>query len=144
VIRRHISADAPDTLVLDLRPEDVTLPEGVKAVVRDVQPRSFTLRFESTWTRKVPVIGSAIDVSTAPGAESVRPQFDPAVVQISGPRHLILKIPSAQTVKTSIPYPDSMTHLVDIDTIALGPGIRARPAQVKVHLIQMPLSRPHA
>lgn len=144
VIRRQISADAPDTLVLDLRPEDVTLPEGVKAVVRDVQPRSFTLRFESTWTRRVPVIGSAIDVSTAPGAESVRPQFDPEVVQISGPRHLILRIPSAQTVKTSIPYPDSMTHLVDIDTIALGPGIRARPAQVKVHLSQMPLPRPHA
>lgn len=153
VIRRQISADAPDTLVLDLRPEDVTLPEGVEAVVRDVQPRSFTLRFESTWTRNVPVVASAIDIrplgsadslAQAPGSDSVRALFDPKVVQISGPRHLILKIPSAQTAKTSIPFPDSMTHLVDIDTIALGPGIRARPAQVKVHLFQVPTPRPHA
>jgi hypothetical protein len=146
MVRRQISADAPDTLVLDVRPEDVVLPEGVQAVVRDVQPRSFTLRFESTWSRKVRVTAAAIDVSPVPGSESVRPQFDPEVVQISGPRHLVLKIPSAQTVRTTIAYPDSMTHLVDIDTIALGPGIRARPAQVKVHLLptSTPTSRPHA
>src|SRR5437588_3513884 len=29
VIRRTIAADAPDTVVLDLRPGDVTLPDGV-------------------------------------------------------------------------------------------------------------------
>src|SRR3954464_9347818 len=28
-IRREITADAPDTLVIDLRPEDVILPDGV-------------------------------------------------------------------------------------------------------------------
>jgi hypothetical protein len=94
----------------------------------------------------VRVTAAAIDVSPVPGSESVRPQFDPEVVQISGPRHLVLKIPSAQTVRTTIAYPDSMTHLVDIDTVALGPGIRARPAQVKVHLLPTsgPVARPHA
>src|SRR5262245_14568573 len=55
VVRRQITSDAPDTLVLDLRPEDVILPDGIEAVVRDVQPRSMTLRFESTWSRRVPV-----------------------------------------------------------------------------------------
>ena len=67
VIRRSISSAAPDTLVVDLRPQDVILPEGVDAVVRVVAPRSVTLRFESTWSRKVPV-RSAIDVATSNGS----------------------------------------------------------------------------
>jgi YbbR domain-containing protein len=138
VIRRQVSSDAPDTLVVDLRPEDVVLPEGVDAVVRDVQPRSVTLRFEPTWTRRVPVVPAAIEIAAAPGAGVVKPQFDPQTVQISGPRHVILKMPSVRTVKTTIPYPDSLAHLVDIDTAALGPGVRVRPGQVKVHLLGNP------
>src|SRR3954463_13950697 len=39
-VRRQITSDTPDTVVLDLRPSDVTLPDGVDAVVRDIQPRS--------------------------------------------------------------------------------------------------------
>jgi hypothetical protein len=135
VIRRRVTADAPDTLVLDLRPEDVALPPGVDAVVRDVQPRSLTLRFEPTWTRRVPILSSAIDVTAAPGSGFIKTLFDPQTVQISGPRHLILKMPAVRTVKTTIPYPDSLPHLVDIDTMALGPGVRVRPGQVKVHLL---------
>jgi hypothetical protein len=138
LIRRQVTADAPDTLVLDLRPEDVVLPPDVDAVVRDVQPRSVTLRFEPTWTRRVPVVPAAIEIAAAPGAGVVKPQFDPQTVQISGPRHVILKMPSVRTVKTTIPYPDSLAHLVDIDTAALGPGVRVRPGQVKVHLLGNP------
>lgn len=133
VIHRQISADSPDTLVLDLRPADVALPEGVNVVVRNVYPRSLTLRFESTWSRKVPV-RSAIDIATAPGsvAAHVSLHFDPDSVQISGPRHRVAQIASVQTVRTSITIPDSLPHLVDIDTTLLGPEIRAKPAQVKV------------
>ncbi len=135
IIRRQITADAPDTLVVDLRPEDVVLPEGVDAVVRDVQPRSLTLRFEPTWTRRVPIIATGIEVLALPGSGFIRPQFDPQTVQVSGPRHVILKMRSVRTMKTTIAYPDSLAHLVDIDTSALGPGVRVRPGQVKVHLL---------
>src|SRR3954469_15705967 len=31
-VRRQITSDTPDTVVLDLRPSDVTLPDGVDAV----------------------------------------------------------------------------------------------------------------
>src|SRR3954469_5795783 len=96
LIRRQISADSPDTVVLDLRPDDVTLPDGVDAVVRDVQPRSVTLRFESTWTRKVRV-RSAIDIATAEYSGPVTPEFDPETVQVTGPRHLVLRVPSVRT-----------------------------------------------
>ena len=140
LIRRQITADAPDTLVLDLRPEDVILPDGVDAVVRDVQPRQLTLRFEPTWSKKVPVVPSGIDVVSPPGMGTVLPRFDPETVQISGPRHLVLSVTSVKTNKTTIPFPDSLAHLVDIDTAALGPNIRVRPTQVKVQLTLLPHS----
>ena len=138
VIHRQISADSPDTLVLDLHPSDVALPEGVDVVVRKISPQSLTLRFESTWTRKVPV-RSAIDIAAAPGTAArgaglghMSMHFDPDSVEISGPRHRVAQIASVQTVRTSITIPDSLPHLVDIDTTLLGPEIRAKPAQVKV------------
>lgn len=138
MIRRQITADAPDTLVLDLRPADVVLPDGIDAVVTDVFPRQLPLRFESTWSKKVPVVPSGIDIVAAPGTGTVLPRFDPEVVQISGPRHLVLTISSVRTSKTTIPFPDSLAHLVDIDTTALGAGVRVKPTQVKVQLTLLP------
>jgi YbbR domain-containing protein len=143
VIHRRITANSPDTLVVDLRPEDVVLPNGVDAVVRDVQPRSLTLRFESTWNRKVPVVPERIEVVSAPLAGTMRTQFDPPIVQISGPRQMVLQIRSVRTTKTTIVYPDSQTHLVDIDTTALGAGVRVRPTQVKVQLTFVPSTAVH-
>lgn len=131
VIRRQINSDAPDTLVIDLRPGDVILPEGVDAVVREIEPRSVTLRFESTWTRKVPV-RSAIDIATLngpPGPLSVH--IDPQTVEVTGPRHLVANVPFVKTTRTTIPFPDSLPHLVGLDTTGLT-GVRLRPPQVKV------------
>ena len=131
-IRRQIAADSPDTVVLDLRPADVTLPDGVDAIVRDVQPRSVTLRFESMASRRVRVT-SAIDVAMRGGGGPVTTILDPAVVEITGPRHLLQKISSVKTVRTTIPFPDSLPHLVDIDTTGFG-SARVKPAQVKVEI----------
>jgi len=135
-IRRQITSDAPDTVVIDLRPDDVTLPEGVDAVVREIRPQSLTLRFETTWTRKAPV-HSAIEVSDNMGTPLMT-RFDPESVQVTGPRRLVLRIPSVRTVKTIIPFPDSLPHLVDIDTTGFGAGVRVRPSQVKVLITPVP------
>lgn len=133
-IRRVIAADAPDTLVIDLRPEDVVLPVGVDAVVREIEPRSITLRFESTWSRRVGV-QSAIDIATTNGIPgNVSPRIDPGVVEVTGPRHVVARINFVRTIRTTISYPDSLPHLVDIDTTTLGPGVRVKPAQVRVTL----------
>jgi hypothetical protein len=131
-IRRTIAADAPDTVVLDLRPADVTLPEGVDAVVQQLSPRSVTLKFESTWTRKMPV-HSAIDIAVVQPQGTIVPVFDPETVQITGPRHLVLRVASVRTIKTTLSYPDSLPHLIDIDTTGFGP-LRVKPPQVKVEL----------
>jgi hypothetical protein len=136
-IHRQITADSPDTLVIDLRPDDVTLPDGVDAVVRDVQPRSVTLRFESMSSRKVPV-RSAVDVATVGNPGPVVLRFDPESVQVTGPRHILMTISSVRTVRTVISFPDSLPHLIDIDTIGLNPAVRVRPAQVKAQLSLAP------
>lgn len=132
VIHRQIASNSPDTVVLDLRPSDVTLPDGIDAVVRDVQPRSVTLRFESIASRKVPV-RSAIDVAMRGITGPVSTVLEPSVVEVTGPRHLLQHVTSVRTVKTTIPFPDSLPHLVDIDTTGLG-AVRVRPGQVKVEI----------
>src|SRR5256885_16982653 len=51
VIKRQIAANSADTVVVDLSTSDVALPAGVGAIVRALQPRSVTLRVESTSAR---------------------------------------------------------------------------------------------
>jgi len=134
IIRRQITSETPDTLVVDLRPQDVTLPAEVdgEVDVRDVYPASITLRFEPTWTRSVPV-RSAVGVRYPAGQVAPLVRLDPASVQITGPRLSVLKLPFVTTVQTLITAPDSLPHLVDIDTAALR-GVRVRPTQVKVQI----------
>jgi hypothetical protein len=132
VVRRQITSDAPDTLVLDLRPQDVVLPDGIEAVVRDVQPRSMTLRFESTWSRRVPV-QSMIAMTPPDWPGPVAVHLEPDSVQVSGPRHIVLRVRYVPTVPTTISLPDSLPHLVDLDTTRL--GVRVRPTQVKVQVM---------
>jgi hypothetical protein len=57
VVRRSVSGDAPDTLVLDLTAADVHVPPELAGQVRvlDVQPRSITLRFKTRASRRVPI-----------------------------------------------------------------------------------------
>src|SRR5256885_2993360 len=134
VIKRQIAANSPDTVVVDLSTSDVELPAGVDAIVRGVEPRSVTLRFESTSSRVVPV-HSAVQVV----ADSLHPsppvavRLDPERVEVSGPRQRVLGVPYVVTARVVIPATDSLPHLVDIDTTRL--GLRVRPSQVKVHLV---------
>jgi hypothetical protein len=89
------------------------------------------------------VMPEGIEIVAAPVGGMVRAQFEPAIVQISGPRQLVAQIASVRTNKTTILYPDSQTHLVDIDTTALGAGVRVRPTQVKVQLTVAPAVPAH-
>jgi hypothetical protein len=134
VIRRNISANSPDTVVIDLSASDVDLPPGVDAIVRGIEPHSITLRFESTSSRMVPV-RSAIQVVI----DTLRPRTDLAVrlepdsVEVSGPRQRVLGLPFVTTTRVTIPAGDSLPHLVDIDTARL--GVRVKPSQVKAHIV---------
>lgn len=132
VITKAMSANTPDTVVVDLGVQDVDVPQGV--TVRDVQPRSVTLRFEPTSTKVVPVrsaVQVVFDSLTAP--YDVRIRIDPDSVEVSGPRRIVLSLRSVSTTKAVIPAGDSLPHLVDIDTSRL--GIRVKPPQVKALVV---------
>lgn len=134
VIRRQIAANSPDTVVVDLSTSDVQLPPGVDAIVRGVEPRSVTLRFETTSSRLVPVRSSVQVVSdTLHPTGPIAVRLDPDQVEVSGPRQRVLSLEYVTTVRVAIPATDSLPHLVDIDTTRL--GLRVKPSQVKVHLV---------
>lgn len=137
VIRRTISANSPDTVVVDLSTSDVDLPAGVDAIVRGIEPRSVTLRFESTSSRTVPV-RSAVQVvtDTLHPSPQVAVRLEPERVEVSGPRQRVLGTQFVTTARVTIPATDSLPHLVDIDTTRL--GLRVKPSQVKVHLVPAP------
>jgi len=137
LIKRQISANSPDTVVVDLSTSDVELPAGVDAIVRGIEPRSVTLRFESTSSRVVPV-RSAVQVvaDTLHPSPPVAVRLEPERVEVSGPRQRVNGVEYVTTARVVIPATDSLPHLVDIDTTRL--GLRVKPSQVKVHLVPSP------
>src|SRR4051812_15186085 len=132
VISRVIANDVPDTLVLDLAPSDIKLPAGLEnsIIVRDVQPRSLTLRFETSSVRVVPV-RSELRIEPVGGAYQVR--FEPESVEVSGPRQAVARVNHVSTVRATIYGNDSIPHLVDVDTTRL--GARVKPTQVKAYVV---------
>jgi hypothetical protein len=131
-IRRQISNDAPDTLVVPLRTTDIEIPDGVEVIVHDVQPTSVTLRFEHMRSRVVPV-RSAIRMQMPPGAAPVAVRFEPDVVTARGPRAAVARLRYVPTLPDSIAL-DTLPHLVDLDTAGL--GVVVRPAQVKAIFVR--------
>jgi hypothetical protein len=131
VIRRPIASDAPDTLVLSLRTSDVEVPEGVEVIVRDVQPRTLTLRFEAIASRQV-TVRSALLVRSPPGTTAIRVRFDPESVVVRGPRRTVARLRAVSTMADSITL-DTLPHLVDLDTAGL--GVVVRPPQVKASFV---------
>ena len=126
VIRRPIDGDVPDTLEVPLRASDVEVPEGVEVIVREVQPRSLTLRFETTTSRRVPVSSALTLPRGIIGSARVR--LDPESVTVLGPRRVVRALRTVSTVRDSVGM-DSIPRLVDLDTSGL--GVIVRPTQVK-------------
>ena len=127
MMRREVASDAPDTLTVSLHPADVEVPEGVQVIVREIQPRTLTLRFEPTSSRRVPV-RSTIMVRATNGLAAAMVRLEPESVTVLGPRRSVALLHYVSTRPDSISI-DTVPHLVDIDTTGL--GVAVRPAQVK-------------
>ena len=131
MIRRRVTGDTPDTLVLTLRTSDVEVPEGVEVIVQDVQPQSLTLRFDTTVSRVVPVRSALVARFPFPLATGTpnAVRLEPAMVTIAGPRIAVSRIRFVSTVAESVAFADTLPHLVDLDTTGL--GVVVKPPQVK-------------
>jgi YbbR domain-containing protein len=133
-ITRQINAQAPDTVVIDISPGDVELPASVAGLlsVTDVYPKSVTVQFVRTLTRRVPV-RSAVRVMNVPVGVGARVAIEPTTVEISGPRRAVAQVAFVRTDTARLVAGDSLPHQVAIDTSGL--GITVRPEQVRVRVV---------
>ena len=136
-LRRTVSGDVPDTLMLDLTPADVRVPAELAEVVHvlDVQPRAVMLRFESSVTRRIPVRndGRVVVHADSVTAETTLSQdlvFEPDWVRVTGPRRVVRQLRGIHPDSLTIAAGDTLPHVADLDTAGI--GVRVEPAQVKV------------
>jgi hypothetical protein len=134
-VTRQINAQAPDTLVIDISPTDVELPPSVAGLlsVTDVFPKSVTLQFVRTLSRRVPVRSSVRVMGVLPNVQPAI-AIEPSTVEISGPRRAVAQVAFVRTDSAVITIGDSLPHQVPIDTAGL--GITVKPEQVRVRVIQ--------
>lgn len=131
-VRRHLGEDAPDSVVLEIRPSDVDLPSGVNARVQDVQPRVIPLRLVVRDSRDVPV-RSSLQLVAPPGMRvSGAPRFEPESVRVSGRRQAVRGVEAVHTRREELLAQDTGTVSVPLDTAGL--GVRVSPATVRVHI----------
>ena len=138
VLRRTVSGDVPDTLMLDVTPADVHVPAELSEAVHvlDVQPRAVMLRFESSGTRRIPVLNdgrvvvrsdSVVHADTSSSRDLI---FDPDRVRVTGPRRVVRQLRGVRPYSLSIAWGDTLPHVADLDTAGL--GVRVEPTQVRV------------
>jgi hypothetical protein len=135
-VSRSINAQTPDTLVISLSPNDVSLPGNVgDARVTDIRPRQVRLEFVPTLTRRVPV-RSMLKITPMGSVTAPTLEIEPARVEISGPRLAVLAVAFVRTDTTTILATDSIPHQVAIDTIGL--GVTVKPDQVRIRVVPRP------
>src|SRR5215207_1093730 len=144
VVRRSVGGDVPDTLMLDVTPADVHLPTELVDAVRviDVQPRSLMLRFETRATRRVPIVNDGrVVVRSDSGVRATgRVVFEPQAVRVTGPRRAVRRLRGIRPYSLTIAMRDTMPHVADLDTT--GTGVQVQPAQVKVQLRGVTMTKP--
>jgi hypothetical protein len=144
VVRKVITADAPDSVAVELTPDNVYVPPDVEAIVRDVQPRNFLLVFDVTASRLVPVkneVRLMPDTGSVPRAAPVM-RLVPESVTVVGPRRLVSTVSSVSTVGHMVAVGDSAEFTIALDTTKLGRNVRVRPPEVRLSIVRPMVSRP--
>ncbi len=131
VIRRTFGPDTPDSVTLDLTNDDVIIPTGLSATVRQVQPNQITLRFTTRVSRRVPVV-SALRVRAAGVTLAGAPQFEPDSVTISGTREAVATVSAISTLEGELVVRDTSASTVQLDVGSL--PVRVMPTFVRVQV----------
>ena len=126
--RPAFGPSAADTVRVTVTPAEIVVPPGVDILVRDIQPRTFEVRFAGTLRKLVPV-RSALTLAPDP---SVRvdgpPRISPDSVTVSGPRRAVSKVDSITTIRETRVICDDVAWMIPLDTTGI--GARVRPASV--------------
>ncbi|MEP6690430.1 MAG: YbbR-like domain-containing protein [Gemmatimonadaceae bacterium] len=127
-LRRKVGLDTPDSMTFELRAGDIELG-GVNAHVREIEPKTITIRFDVNAQRMVPV-RSALRVATDSGRTGTL-VFEPESVLVRGRRGIVRSLGAVSTAPVTIDGRDTM-QLVPLDTAGL--AVTVRPSRVRVHV----------
>ena len=123
-----------DSITVELHAADVQLPQGLDGLeVRAVEPRVFTLRFDSVLRRKLPVRSALLVMTTAGTPMAVEPTFEPESVTVIGQRRTVQELESISTARRRIEVRDTTVVEVPLDTLQL--GVRVIPARVRARIV---------
>ena len=144
VIRQTIDGETPDTLTLSLTPEDVQLPLGTEGQlrVRDVQPRTVTLRFRGDTQRLLPVRSQLRFRGDSGWVVAGTPSVQPDSVLVRGPRLRVQRLESVPTVASDVVVREGMVLEIPLDTSELGVRITPRTVRVTVPVEPAPADTP--
>jgi hypothetical protein len=139
IVRRVITDDAPDSVGVDLRPEDVYLPPDVDAIVRDVQPRTVVLVFDVMEARRLPVLSGVRVLPDSTVGTGVIPitRLEPESVMVTGPRRVVGQMAYVPTAQQTVTVRDSARFLIPLDVKRLGGAVKVRPAEVTVSVVML-------
>jgi YbbR domain-containing protein len=137
VVHQTIDADVPDSLTLELKPGDVSLPSWVDARVSQVEPQSITLHFTVTAEKRVPV-HSELSLRADSGWRIVGdPSLQPDSVTVRGPRQAVKRVTSVPTVRQELIVRDSAGQVVPLDTVGLGVHVEPELIQILTPMVRV-------
>ncbi|MDQ6831670.1 MAG: hypothetical protein M3081_22675, partial [Gemmatimonadota bacterium] len=137
-VRRRLTAEVPDSMLLEIRPGDVDL-SGVDAQVREIEPRAIPVKFDVTMQRWVRV-RSALKVSSDTALHGGALVFEPESVLVRGRRGVVRALGAVSTVSALYDVHDSASQLVPLDTSGL--AVSVAPSRVRVH-VRLPSNAVH-
>ncbi|HET7585802.1 MAG TPA: hypothetical protein VFK13_12880 [Gemmatimonadaceae bacterium] len=135
VLTQTVAADAPDTVRVELDPDNVDV-HGARVSVHDLQPRTLTVALRAATERRLPV-RSALRLSAAATIRITgQPSFEPDSVLVSGAPERVRTLDAVWTTPLELVVESSRPILVALDTAAL--GVLVRPAAVRVRVPTAP------
>jgi hypothetical protein len=137
-----LDGNVGDSVTVEVHRDDVQLPQEIdRTRVEAVEPRIFTLRFDSVLHRMLPVRSALTVMNTAGVTIAVEPTFQPESVFVSGQRRTVQQLEWISTVRRRIEVRDTTVIEVALDTVQL--GVRVSPLRVRARIAPpLPAARP--
>lgn len=126
----------PGTFSVTLGPENVLLPDGLEVV--SVDPRVIRVDLELEVTQRLPV-EPVIEGTPAAGVTAEEPEVFPNQVLVSGPKSLVERTESLETVPISL---DGRALTFEVDVPVLPPDPLVQIVQPSRVTVRIPLRKP--
>jgi len=124
------------TFSINLGPENVLLPEGLQVV--SIEPNIIRVELEEEDTRRLPVVPKIVGEPAA-GAVAGEPEVFPSLVLVSGPKSLLRRTESLETVPISLEG-HALSFEVEVPVVPPDPLVQiVQPSRVTVRI---PLRQP--